>query len=205
MLSRRFLNIVISMLMVAALLFGAGGQASAMPMDPMDETKVPHYFGPNPNWALSPLREARAVVDITGGGGAGATAEAVVDPVTGAITAINVTSPGSGYTSAPLVDITGLGNGADATALVDYSGVVTAIAVDAAGGGYTAPTAAISGGGATTDATATVYGGVDAVVVYRSWPRLYLPDCGVRPAERPRWRPGHRSLPRWMPTAPSRR
>ncbi len=110
MLSRRFLNIVISMLMVAALLFGAGGQASAMPMDPMDETKVPHYFGPNPNWALSPLRQPDVAVDLTGGGGTGATAAATVDPQTGAITAITVTTPGSGYTSAPAVNITGLGN-----------------------------------------------------------------------------------------------
>jgi hypothetical protein len=49
--------------------------------------------------------------------------------------------------------------------VVDYSGVVTAIIIDVAGGGYSAPTAAISGGGATTDATATVYGGVDAVAI----------------------------------------
>jgi FtsP/CotA-like multicopper oxidase with cupredoxin domain len=87
--------------------------------------------------------------------------------VTGAITAINVTSPGSGYTSAPLVDITGLGNSASATAVVDYSGVVTAITVNPGfgGGGYTAPTVAITGGGATTNATATAYGGVDAINV----------------------------------------
>ncbi len=55
-------------------------------------------------------------------------------------------------------------NGA-ATAVVDTSGVVTAITVDVAGGGYSAPSIAISGGGATLDATATVYGGVDAVAV----------------------------------------
>ncbi len=49
--------------------------------------------------------------------------------------------------------------------MVDNSGVVTAITVDVAGGGYSAPSIAISGGGATLDATATVYGGVDAVAV----------------------------------------
>ena len=74
-------------------------------MDPRDETKVPHYFGPNPNWALSPLRQADVAVDLTGGGGTGAAAQATVNPQTGAITAINVTSPGSGYTSAPRVVI----------------------------------------------------------------------------------------------------
>jgi FtsP/CotA-like multicopper oxidase with cupredoxin domain len=45
-------------------------------------------------------------VSITGGGGRGATAVATVDPVTGAITAINLLTVGSGYTSAPTVTIT---------------------------------------------------------------------------------------------------
>ena len=29
--------------------------AASMPASPTDESKVPHYFGPYPNWALSPL------------------------------------------------------------------------------------------------------------------------------------------------------
>jgi FtsP/CotA-like multicopper oxidase with cupredoxin domain len=160
---RKFLNILISTLVIASLFLGSNGKATAMPMDPTDETKVPHYFGPNTNWALSPLREASAVVSITGDG-TGATAEAVVDPVTGAITAINVTSPGSGYTTST-VSITGLGIDAVAAATIDNSGVVTAISVDAAGAGYSAPVVSISGGGGTTQATGTVFGGVDAVAV----------------------------------------
>ncbi|HWR66422.1 MAG TPA: multicopper oxidase domain-containing protein [Bellilinea sp.] len=163
--ARKLLNIVISLVIIAANLLGSSPAVKAMPMDPTDEETVPHYFGPNPNWALSPLRQADVAVDLTGGGGTGATAQATVDPQTGVITAITVTSPGSGYTSAPLVSITGLGIDGAATAVVDYSGVVTAITVDVAGGGYTAPVATISGGGATTDATAIVYGGVDAVAV----------------------------------------
>ncbi|HEU0295091.1 MAG TPA: hypothetical protein VFR47_20280, partial [Anaerolineales bacterium] len=151
MFNRKFLNIVISLMVLTTLLFGGNSRATAMPDSETDETKVPHYFGPNPNWALSPLREARAVVDITGGGGNGATATATVDPQTGAITAITITNPGSGYTSAPLVDITGLGSGAQATAVVDFSGnsVVNQVTVDVAGGGYTAPAVTISGGGGT--------------------------------------------------------
>lgn len=151
MFNRKFLNIMVSLMVLTTLLSGGGSKATAMPMDPMDETKVPHYFGPNPNWALSPLREARAVVDITGGGGNGATATATVDPQTGAITEINITNPGSGYTSAPDVNITGLGIGAQATAVVDYSGnsVVNQVTVDVPGGGYTAPAVTFSGGGAT--------------------------------------------------------
>src|SRR5512139_3603188 len=165
--TRKFLNLLFSMMIVASLVLSGGGapRAQAMPMDPTDETKVPHYFGPNPNWALSPLREARAVVDLAGGGGTGATADATVDPVSGAITALTVTNPGSGYTSAPAVNITGLGNGASATAVVDYSGVVTAITVSPGGAGYTAPAVSITGGGATTDATGTAYGGVDAAAL----------------------------------------
>ena len=34
---------------------GAAAPAPAMPSGPTDETKVPHYFGPYPNWANSPL------------------------------------------------------------------------------------------------------------------------------------------------------
>ena len=30
-------------------------QGQATPSSPTDESKVPHYFGPWPNWALSPL------------------------------------------------------------------------------------------------------------------------------------------------------
>src|SRR5512138_241965 len=163
--TRKILNILVSLMVVSTLFLGTSSQATAMPMGPVDETKIPHCFGPNPNWALSPLRQAEVVLDLTGGDGTGAAAQAIVDPQTGAITAITVTSPGSGYTADFPVGITGLGNSAAATAVVDTSGVVTAITVDVGGGGYSAPSIAISGGGATLDATATVYGGVDTVAV----------------------------------------
>jgi FtsP/CotA-like multicopper oxidase with cupredoxin domain len=168
MFNRKFLNILISTLVVTSLVFGGTAQvnnASAMPMDPMDETKIPHYFGPNTNWAMSPFRLPNAFVDITGGGGMGAMADATVDPLSGAITAITITNPGSGYTSAPLVSITGLGVDAAADAVVDYSGVVTSITVDLPGAGYSAPAVAITDGGAVTAATGTVYGGVDAAAL----------------------------------------
>jgi FtsP/CotA-like multicopper oxidase with cupredoxin domain len=165
MFNRKFLNLIVSLMVLTTLVFGGNIKATAAAGAAVDETKIPHYFGPNPNWALSPLRQAEVVVNVTGGGGTGAVAQAIVDPQTGAITAITVTSPGSGYTSAPTVDITGIGIDGAATAVVDTSGVVTAITVDVAGGGYSAPSIAISGGGATSDAVATIYGGVDAVAV----------------------------------------
>src|SRR5215207_4855478 len=109
MLSRKFLDISLSALIVLSLVFGGTVQASAqkaqdsvvantgeaMPMSPTDETKVPHYFGPYPNWANSPLTLPDVTVTITGNG-TGATAEATVG-ANGAITAIMVTNPGSGY------------------------------------------------------------------------------------------------------------
>jgi uncharacterized repeat protein (TIGR01451 family) len=56
-------------------------------------------------------------ITITGGGGSGATATAVVSG--GIVTAINMTYPGSGYTSAPTVTITeGGGSGATAVAVL---------------------------------------------------------------------------------------
>lgn len=57
-----------------------------------------------------------ATVSITGGGGSGAAAEAVLSG--GAVVAVNVIGGGSGYTSAPTVTITGDGTGATATATI---------------------------------------------------------------------------------------
>src|SRR5512141_3082116 len=139
MFNRKFLNLLVSLIVLTTLVFGYSVPAranAAMPADPTDETKVPHYFGPNPNWALSPLRIPNVEVTLTGGGGAGATASAAVNPVTGAIEKIDVINPGSGYTSAPIVNISspintagGPGIDAAATAFVDYSGVVTGVTV----------------------------------------------------------------------------
>jgi autotransporter-associated beta strand protein len=45
------------------------------------------------------------VVQISGGGGTGATARALVDPETGKVTSIEITNPGWNYTSAPTVTL----------------------------------------------------------------------------------------------------
>ena len=138
------------------------GPGFAMPMTPTDESKVPHYFGPYPNWALSPITGSNATVEITGDG-SGATATATVDPVTGAIASIDVTSPGHGYTIASVV-ITGGDGTASATATLSTSGVVTGFTNIVAGGGYKAFNVALTGGGG-TGATAAASGGVDVVTV----------------------------------------
>ena len=63
-------------------------------------------------------------VNFTGGGGSGATAEAVLNA--GVITDIVITNPGSGYTAAPTVVITDAGAGVDATATAVIGGPMPA-------------------------------------------------------------------------------
>ena len=98
--------------------------AAAPPLSPTDISKVPHYFGPNPNWANSPFTVPDATVTISGDG-SGAAAVAAVG-ANGALTGIAITNPGVGYTTAT-VGITGAGTGAAATAVVVLSGIVTSI------------------------------------------------------------------------------
>ena len=81
----------------------------------LDPGGVPHYFGPYPNWANSPM------------------------PM-GSIANITVDNGGTGYT-APVVTITDVyftGSGATASATV-VGGTITNITVLTAGTGYTAP------------------------------------------------------------------
>ncbi|HEY7625822.1 MAG TPA: hypothetical protein VH761_02100, partial [Ilumatobacteraceae bacterium] len=143
--------------------------ASAAPASATDVTRIPHYFGPYPNWANSPQALANAVVTITGGGGTGAEAVANVLPkntltgAVGSVGTITVTNPGSGYTSAPTVAITSAGNTQTITATATAqiaNGAISSIDVVNNGVGYTEPLVAIAGApgaGATAQAT----GGVD--------------------------------------------
>jgi hypothetical protein len=76
----------------------------------------------------------------------------------GPVTAITVTSGGSGYTSAPTVTLsTPPAGGTQATATASvFGGIVTGITITNAGSGYAAPpTVTISGGGAVVSASAT--------------------------------------------------
>ncbi len=96
----------------AALVAGpvASANAAGLPSSAKDESKVPHYFGPWPNWANSPLTSSTAQVSFVdpAGTGAGAEATAQVDPATGGISGITVTSPGHDYSRGTYVDITGI-------------------------------------------------------------------------------------------------
>lgn len=145
MSKHKLFNILVLLIMITSLLSGRAKTATAMPMDLTDETKVPHYFGPYPNWANSPFTLPNATVEIVGDG-AGATAVANVDPVTQGIASIDITSPGTGYTTASVVINGGDGN-ATADATINTTGAVTSVNVDVAGGGYTSPQVSFSGGG----------------------------------------------------------
>ena len=144
-------------------------QASALPASPIDESKVPHYFGPYPNYANSPftLPDVAVAIDPQT---SGTTAEATATiGAGGAVTGFTITNPGSGYSSAtpPLVHITSpLGNGSNATAdaVVTDTGAVTGVTMDQIGHGYTTPKVVI-GTGSPTDATATAFGGVDSLTL----------------------------------------
>ena len=161
-LAKASIVVFVAVALLTALFMVKMTQGEALPAGPTDATQVPHYFGPWPNWALSPLTAPDATVEIVGNG-AGAKATATVDG-TGAVTGITVTAPGAGYTSAT-VNILGAGTGAAASAVVTGTGAVTSVTVVNQGAGYTAPVVTITGGGATTDATATAYGGVDSVTL----------------------------------------
>ena len=143
----KFINLAVSLLVITSMFLGPNSAAIAMPDSPTDEANVPHYFGPNPNWALSPLTTPDIAVAITGDG-SGATAVASVD-ASGAVTGVSVTNPGSGYTSATVDFTSMIGAGAAAVANVATSGAVTTINVDLGGSNYTAPSVTLSGGGGT--------------------------------------------------------
>ncbi|WP_296607250.1 multicopper oxidase domain-containing protein [Nocardioides sp.] len=156
--------VITTMTGAAALVAGPAALATAVAAAAApDETKVPHYFGPYPNWANSPFTVSRAAVTINGPG-AGAEAVAQVDPVSGGITAIEVTAPGHDYDSSTTVTVTGGSPDATATATVLAGSSVTGLRVDSAGGGYSGFQVDISGGGG-TGATASPSGGVDAVTL----------------------------------------
>ncbi|HET7820741.1 MAG TPA: multicopper oxidase domain-containing protein [Ornithinibacter sp.] len=160
------LTILAMVIAMAATAMGTGAAVAATPPDP---AKVPHYFGPWPNWANSPLTLNQASVTFNGTG-TGAAAVAQVDPASGGISAIDITSPGQGYDATTTVTIAGGTTAATATATVSASDVVTGFTNVVPGSGYSAFKVDLNGGVDLTvtgnaAATAIGSGGVDAVTV----------------------------------------
>lgn len=193
MLGRRLIHIFLLLFMVSSVFSGGARPAAAMEPQQMAMGEAPHYFS-HPNYANSPLRLPDAMVEIMGGGGMGATAAATVDVATGSIVSIEVLTPGEGYTSPPMVMISSAmvtpSSPASATAIIDFTGLVTGIEVTAGGSSYTAPVVEITGGGG-SGAAARVTGGADAIIVtnggsgYTQPVAVFtLPDApdGVRPS-----------------------
>ena len=99
------------------------------------------------------------------GDGSGATVSVTV--VAGAVTDIDITNPGSGYTTATVVitDPTGFGNGATATAYPEKNKIVDYLITNV-GSGYTTANVTIDGDGFHATATATITaGGVTDIVI----------------------------------------
>ncbi len=161
------LALLLGVVVVAQSRF-ASTQAAAM--NPKDETLVPHYFGPYPNWANSPQVLSNAVVKFNNGGGSGAAATASVNPKTGGIDSITVTSPGSGFTTQPdvVIESPGVFPTTPAVATAEISaGVIKTVAVVESGFGFVAPMVTLTGGNPTIglEATAVASGSVDNVTL----------------------------------------
>jgi hypothetical protein len=108
-------------------------------------------------------------VHLTGGGGTGAAATAMIS---GTVSAVSITNGGSGYTTAPTVTFSGGGgSGAAATTTINAAGVVTKVTLTSGGTGYTgAPTVTFSAppagrGHATARGSATFSGMVVSVTL----------------------------------------
>ncbi len=165
-ITRRTVTIFVSVLaMVLAMVSTALGTGAAVAaVGPPDPSKVPHYFGPWPNWANSPLTLSNASVTFNGTG-AGATAVAQVDPkAPNGIASVDITNPGHDYAPGTTVSIGGGDTPATGTVTVSSTTVVTGFTNVQPGSGYTSFKVDLTGGGG-TGATAIGSGGVDAVDV----------------------------------------
>ncbi len=129
--------------------------------------------------AGSGYTSAPAVI-LSGGGGTGATANAVLS-ATGTVTALTLTAAGSGYTSAPTVTLSG-GGGTGATATAKLGALSAAVV--AGGTGYVVgDVLTVSGGTFTTAAqllvTAVAGGVISAVSVQTPGVYSVLPTSPV--------------------------
>ena len=88
--------------------------------------------------AATALKTIITITDV--GGGSGGSALATVNPITGAISSIEILNGGQGYTGTTAAIINGpVGSGATAGAITINAGVITGIAVGTAGTGYLTP------------------------------------------------------------------
>lgn len=136
----------------AVTISGTGTGATATATLGLSAASFTAFSGGDKVYTVAP------VVTISGGGGSGATAVAVLsDGATGTLTGFTITNPGTGYTSAPTITF---GSGTFTSGSVNGSAtgngssfIVSAISVTNAGSGYTGtPTYTIDSGNATPGA-----------------------------------------------------
>lgn len=126
------------------------------------------------NWAINQSKSTATVpaygqadVTLSGYSSFAVSGTVYLDLTPGRVTRVAVTTPGTGYTTAPTVSFTGGGGtGAAASAVIDTAGTVRYIVITNYGTGYTtAPTVGFTGGGGTgAAATATINNYSDAVL-----------------------------------------
>ncbi|HKS22733.1 MAG TPA: C25 family cysteine peptidase [Thermoanaerobaculia bacterium] len=116
----------------------------------------------------------------------------LASPLPSPITAVNITSGGSGYASAPSVSITGCAVAPTAVATISTAGVVTGVTITNAGSGCSSPVVNFSGGSPTVAATGTATtgqtsGGLLNIAInnggagYSSAPTVTIAGCSVAP------------------------
>ena len=176
--------------LIASLVTVGNEQRSVTAAEPLVPGTTPHYFGPYPNYANSPLRMSDAVVDFVGGGGYGASALAQVDAETGAITGFTVLDGGADYTSAPDVVVTSPvagGSGAEAVATIAHG--VTSIEMKKRGSGYTEPpVVTIEGAGVGATAEPVMAGYVSDLTIGLSGAGYVDPVIEIEPPDDPNGR-----------------
>ena len=86
---------------------------------------------------MQPYTVAPTLTIASPSAGTTATATAFINTTTGIITGVTVTNPGTGYTSAPTITLTGGIGTALVSAFVNVAGIVTGTNIDYVGAGYT--------------------------------------------------------------------
>jgi len=129
-----------------------------------DDDAFNSFYGPKIIYPGDPAtsQPMQWFITVTNNGPSRATGVTLVDPMPTGFTyssnlAATLTTLGSGYTSAPTVNVSG-GGGSGANAVAILGGGVGSVTITNAGSGYTsAPTVGFAGGGGGSGATATAY------------------------------------------------
>jgi FtsP/CotA-like multicopper oxidase with cupredoxin domain len=118
------------------------------------------YYSPNAQVVFSDP-------GVNGKKGSGAAGTVIINPTTGAITGINITSPGSGYSTRTTISVIDAPSGTGATATATVSGgVITKLTITSPGSGYRNPVITI----VDTSSSGAVGSGAVAVATTYDYP-----------------------------------